>query len=155
MTVDPEKSIQCRALEGGRVGLRLADKASGTMDHKQAVEISRELRLLAMVAVSQVCYRFLFDGRPVYVDLEGPVALRFADALYQCSLISAEHAQAQRIAEDSALLYRSGAPFGLSDREDIRGEAKKIAAWDSALRRAIPGGVKSAEAFGLPSIIQH
>lgn len=63
--------------------------------------------------------------------------------------------QAEQVAKDSALLLRAGAPFGLTDHPLIKDEARKIAAWDPQLRRALPGGIKSEAQLGTPSIIKH
>lgn len=140
---------------GARVGLRLHDRASGTMEWKEAQNIARELRALAGAAVGMVFYKFRLDASPVYVDFEPALARELADALYTCSLLAEEQAKASQIAHDTAILYRSGAPFGLSDHPVIIDEAKKQAAWDTELRRAMPGGIKSAEALGLPTVIKH
>lgn len=67
-----------------------------------------------------------------------------------------EHAKAEQIAYDSAILLRSGAPFALSSRPDIVTEAKKEAAWNSDLRRYIRNrGIQSQERFGSPTLIQY
>lgn len=140
---------------GARVALQLHDKAAGTMDWSVAQVAARELRALAGAAVGMVFYKFLLDGRPVYIDFERGLARQVGDALYRCSLLAEEHAKAEQIAFDTAVLYRAGAPLGLSDHPAIIEEARKVAAWNSDLRRFMPGGVKSEEAFGVPSIIKH
>jgi hypothetical protein len=150
--MDGKILINVRAV-GPRVALNLDGKVAGTMDWSAAQAISRELRALAGAAVGMVFYKFHVEGRPVYIDFEPGLARALADALYQCSLIAEEHAKAERIALDTAILYRSGAPFGLSNHPAIVDEAKKEAAWNTELRRAMPGGVKSAEAFGTPAVI--
>ena len=139
---------------GSRVGVILSDKARGTMDWSVAQQISRELRALAGAAVGMVFYKFLLDGSPVYIDFDPATARALADALYQMSLKVEEHAKAEQIAHDTAILYRSGAPFGLSNHPAIKEEAAKEAAWNTQLRRAMPGGVKSQEAFGMPAVIR-
>jgi len=149
--MDGKLTINVKAA-GTRVALNLDDKVRGTMDWSAAQQISRELRALAAAAVGMVFYKFTVDGRPVYVDFEPGLALALANALYRCSLQAEEQAKAERIALDTAILYRAGAPLGLSNDPAILDEAKKEAAWNSELRRAMPGGVKSAEAFGVPAV---
>lgn len=63
--------------------------------------------------------------------------------------------KAEELIADTAILYRSGAPFGLSAHPDIRHEAMKGAHWGSDLRRYLPFSVPSAEAFGTPTLIQE
>lgn len=63
-----------------------------------------------------------------------------------------EFAKANRIIADHALLTRAGFPIGLSDHPRIKDEVRKEAAWNSELRRALPGGVRSREVFGTPAV---
>lgn len=62
--------------------------------------------------------------------------------------------KADQIAFDQALLLRSGKPFGVTSDPDIQHEAGKLAAWDSRLRRALPGGIRGQEQFGAPSLMR-
>jgi hypothetical protein len=151
--MDDHSTINVAAVEGGRVGLRLSDKARGLMDWSTAQAIARELRALAGAAIGMVFYKFNLDGSPVYIDFDTGTAQALADALYKVSLVAEEEAKAERIALDTAILYRAGAPIGLSNHPAIIDEAKKEAAWNTELRRCMPGGVKSEEAFGTPSVI--
>jgi hypothetical protein len=151
--MDEKSSINVAAV-GARVGLRLGDKARGTMDWQTAQTMARELRALSGAAVGTVFYKFHLDGSPVYLDFQPQLARMLADALYRMSLLAEEHAKAEAIALDTAILYRSGAPFGLSNHPAIVDEAKKEAAWNTELRRCMPGGVKSEEAFGTPDVIR-
>jgi len=137
---------------GERVALNLDGRINGSMDWSAAQAISRELKALAGAAIGMVCYKFSVDGRPAYIDFEPALALNLANGLYQASLKAEEHAKAEAIARDTAILYRAGAPFGLSDHPGIIELAKKEAAWNTDFRRAMPGGVKSAEAFGVPAL---
>jgi len=58
-----------------------------------------------------------------------------------------------QIADDNALLLRVGANIGLSNRADVLEESVKRAVSDRYLRTRVPGGVKSSEAVGTPTII--
>lgn len=66
-----------------------------------------------------------------------------------------ERLNADRIAFDQAILLRKSIPVGLTSNPVIIDRAGKEAAWNSNLRRYLPGGVKSQEAFGVPAIIKH
>jgi hypothetical protein len=119
-------------------------------DAAGADALARELALQATL---------IGDGAPVtvrigrdFVMLEKRAATAIARALIKGKLRLDELNEAERIARDTAILYRSGAPLGLSNDPAIIDQAKKEAAWDSHLRRCMPGGVKSAEAFGVPAV---
>ena len=151
--MDGKILIRVRAIDA-QVALQLDDKAAGLLAWEAAQVAARELRALAGAAVGMVFYKFMLDGRPVYVDLEPALALRVSEALHSCGLLAEEWAKAKRIVLDTAILYRAGAPFGLSNHPAIIDEAKKEAAWNSGIRRCMPGGVKSAEAFGVPAVLR-
>ncbi len=100
----------------------------------------------------------IHNGRTV-LDMPWEAALAMAGAIYEQAKKAEELAKAEAISFDQAILLRLGVPIGLSDRQDIREESQKLAAWDSRLRIAIPlgrakgvSGVRSAEAVGTPSV---
>lgn len=62
---------------------------------------------------------------------------------------------AMQVAHDEALLLRKGIPLSLTSHPLIRAEAEKEAVSNRALRRAMPGGVKSEVHVAPPSLIQH
>jgi hypothetical protein len=95
----------------------------------------------------------LLSGGVLIGELPWQSADELANALRAKARQAEEHAKAQSIIYDSAILMRSGAPFSFSVRPDILKEAAKQAAWNSNLRRYMPGGVKSSEVFGAPTII--
>jgi len=101
-----------------------------------------------------VLLQFQDGAKSFVVQLEGHVAVELAAQLRQQGLLADEWAQAERVAQDSAILLRAGSNFGLSNDPRILAEARKAAAWDSALRRYMPGGVQSEECFGTPTIQQ-
>lgn len=102
-----------------------------------------------------VLAQFTCDGKSFVLRMEAAVALRVAAAIREKALLADEFAQAERIAADSAILLRAGSNFALSNDPRIIEEAKKRAAWDTDLRRFMPGGVKSEEAFGTPAVVLH
>lgn len=82
-----------------------------------------------------------------------PLAAHLWRALVAKARQAEEQAKAESIAADAAILFRSGAPFGLSNDPKIQDEAIKEAAWNRDLRRFMPGGIKSTEVIGVPTII--
>lgn len=107
--------------------------------------------------------RFVQTGAGVLMLLDGQLALEMswenalevANALRTVAKNAEEYAKANEIVNDQAILMRSGFPIDLTTHPDILKEAAKEAAWDSNLRRAMPGGIKSQERFGKPTIVRH
>ena len=107
--------------------------------------------------------RFVQNGASVLILADGKLvtevpcdaALQAANALHSVAKNAEEWSQAERIAMDQALLLRTGAPIGFSSNPKIIDESIKQAAWNRDLRRYLPGGIKSREVFGRPSIIRH
>lgn len=61
----------------------------------------------------------------------------------------------KRVVADQALLNRIGVPIGLINDSRLKDEAMHEAAWNSDLRRYLPGGIRTQEAVGTPTLIQH
>lgn len=102
------------------------------------------------------------DGPRVLLTVEGKTvslpweaADELATALRQKARQAEEEAKAILIAGDHAILLRVGVPLGFSNRPDIQQEAAQIAQYDRDLRRYLPGGVRSREAFGTPTITRQ
>ena len=95
----------------------------------------------------------LITGGTAVADMSWEAALELSKAIYIKAKEAEEIAKAAGIINDQALLIRTGAPFGLSSNPDIQSEAAKEAAWNGGLRRYLPGGVKSREAFGRPAVV--
>ena len=96
----------------------------------------------------------LLNGRLI-ADMPWDAADDCWKAMRSVSKLAEEYALANRIIFDHALLLRVGATIGLTNNRKMQAEAAKEAAWNSDLRRYLPGGVKSEEQVGLPRIIQH
>ena len=124
----------------------------------RAEELAMELksRIPADDGTDQKCVPVDFSVIPdkTYV-LRKPMA----HELYRALIIKAREAEEQdkaaQIAFDAAILLRAGANFGLTSDPRIQEEAKKESAWNSDLRRYMPGGVKSREIFGTPTVLAH
>lgn len=114
------------------------------------------LNLLGFAAVRHEGARTIvaFEGKCV-LDLERRISDALAVALRVKARKVEEREKAEAIAMDHAILIRAGVPLGLSNSTRIQDEASKLAAWDTALRRNMPGGVRSTEVFGTPEIIVH
>lgn len=101
-------------------------------------------------------------GTKVFVNLDDKTFLEIdwrsadelATALRACARKCEEQEKAEQIAKDAGLLLRAGVPIGLTSDPRIQDAAASIAAWDRDLRRALPGGVKSEEHVGAPTIIR-
>jgi len=96
----------------------------------------------------------ILNGKLV-ADMPWQAALNVSNSIRSKAKMAEEIAKAEQIAGDQAILTRAGFPVGLSNHPKIKDEAAKLAAWDTNLRRYMPGGVKSKEVFGVPNIIQH
>ena len=98
------------------------------------------------------------DGRVVF-DMPWDAALALAQAIRIKALTAEEHAKAEAIIADQAILTRVGVPMGLTRNPTMLREAAKEAAWNSSLRRYIPlkraGGIRSQAVFGTPTVIRE
>lgn len=93
----------------------------------------------------------IVNGRCV-LNLPWDGALEIGRALIAQGHRAEEIAKAAGVIYDNAILVRSGAPISLAVDPRIRKEAEKEAAWNSDLRRKMPGGVRSTESVGAPSV---
>lgn len=91
------------------------------------------------------------DGRYL-CDMPWQVADRLIRALRVVTRRAEEHADAQRIITQDAVLIRSGASFSLTDNRDLRAAAYRAAQWDRDLRRMPMRGVPSPREVGTPSL---
>lgn len=96
---------------------------------------------------------FVYDGRPLKMHWQS--AIEIAKLIHTQAKKAEEQDNAIQIATDHAILFRAGFPIGLTSRPDIQEEAEHIAQYDRDLRRFMPGGVKSQERVGTPTIINH
>lgn len=107
----------------------------------QQVTVRREGARVVLVA----------EGRAV-LDLPWQAADRLAAALRAKAREAEEQDRAPQVARDAAILLRAGAPLGLTSDPRIQAEAGRLAAWDSELRRYMPGGIRSTAMPGLPAV---
>jgi len=104
--------------------------------------------------------RIRTEGADVILIAEGKAvitapwnaALDIAHELVAAARRAEEHAKAENIIFDNALLIRSGAPFGLSSHKDIVAESIKEAGHNTTIRRHMPGGIKSTSIVGAPEV---
>lgn len=108
--------------------------------------------------IQQVAVRS--EGDRVLLIVEGRELLNMpwqaADALASAIRAKAreaeEIAKADKVSLDAAIVLRAGVPIGLTSHPKIQAEAAKKAAWDSRLRRYLPGGIRSREMLGRPAV---
>jgi len=62
--------------------------------------------------------------------------------------------KAASVIYDQAILQRLGMRFGVTSDPVLQAEAMKEAHWNSGLRRYLPGGVRSQEVVGVPTLIK-
>lgn len=105
----------------------------------------------AQVLVEGTRVLLVSDGRAV-LNVPWEAALGIGKAMVAAARKAEETAKAAEIIMDQAILTRAGAPIGLSNNPAIQKEAGKEAAWNRDLRRYMPGGVKSEEVFGTPTL---
>ncbi len=100
----------------------------------------------------------LLERGKVIIELPWDAALDLSKAIHIQAKKAEEIAKAAKIIDDQAFLTRLGVPIGLTSNPAIKKEAAKEAAWNKALRKAIPpakaGGIKSQAVFGTPRLIQ-
>lgn len=94
-------------------------------------------------------------NRRVYIVLTPKAALDIAKALTAAAKQAEEVQNSGQIITDSAILMRAGFPFTLSNNPKMLDAARNEAAWNRDLRRFMPGGVKSEEVVGTPTLIQE
>jgi len=103
------------------------------------------------------------DGARVLLIVDGALiaslpweaSLEVSRALRSVGKLAEEYAKAGEIVLDQAIMTRAGWPFmGLSGNPKILEEAAKEAAWNSDLRRYLPGGVKSEAHLYPPGVFR-
>ena len=97
----------------------------------------------------------ILEGGRLLLRMPWDAALEFAQAVVHQARRVEEIAKRERIVHDQAILNRLGIPVGLVNDPRLRADAMSEAHWNSQLRRYLPGGVRSQEAVGAPTIIQH
>ncbi len=96
----------------------------------------------------------VLDGRAV--EVPHAVADAFCRALRSKVKEAEEYARAEsgELIMDGAILFRAGVPVGLTSNPKIQAEIEKEAVGNRNLRRYMPGGIKSEERVGTPTITQ-
>ena len=91
------------------------------------------------------------DGVTV-LEMPWDAALAFTQEVRAKAKVAEELATVEKIISDGSILFRSGAPFSLSDNPDIVKETVKEAQYNRDLRRWMPGGIKSQAVMGVPAV---
>lgn len=103
--------------------------------------------------------RIRAEGAKVIVSIpEGEMPPEAARAIGRALLLKAqeaeEYAKHNQLILDGALALRVGIPIGFSNNPKIMSEVRKEAQSNRDLRRYHPGGIRSKEQFGLPTLTQ-
>jgi hypothetical protein len=98
--------------------------------------------------------QLLKDGK-LLVEMPWDAALEVARVIQHVAHRAEELAKHTEVALDHAILLRAGVPIGLAVDPRVVEEAEQMAQYDRDLRRYMPGGVKSKERFGVPTVTQH
>lgn len=105
-----------------------------------------------IVAIRQQGEMLLVIGNgKLLFDMTADISDKILSALYSQSRACEEWEKAEKIALDNAILFRAGAPFGLTNDPKIQEESIKEAVHNRNLRRWMPS-IKSEEAVGTPTI---
>lgn len=112
-------------------------------------------RNVVKIRVEGEAVLFIHNG-VLICDLPWQQALELGRALRAQAKRAEANSKPQQIADDQALLIRTGCPVGLSGDRRVIDEAYKNAQHDRDLRRYLPNppveSIKSREKFGLPTI---
>lgn len=112
---------------------------------------------MAQARIKQIGNKVLLaiDGKEVQLPCEA--ALSLAQALREQGKLAEEYERAEngQLITDHAILTRLGFPIGLSNHPKVQAEVAKEAAWNSDLRRYLPGGVRSEAVVGTPTMVPH
>lgn len=90
----------------------------------------------------------------LFLEIGHQEALQLATLVRQAGLKAQEHAEAERLIHEGAMLARFGFPLTLSNHPKILDQVRNEAAWNTDLRRYMPGGVKARELVGTPTVIR-
>jgi len=96
----------------------------------------------------------LHEGRAL-ADLPWEAALDLAHALRAQAKRAEEIACREQVVRDQAILHRLGIRLGLIADPRLQQDALREAAWNTELRRYLPGGIQTQEAVGTPTLIRH
>lgn len=120
-------------------------KALGGEHH---VDVDKRLSVFKdeLLADTNPTVHLISDGKNILV-MPLKIAKTVADGLMSKAKLAEEHAKRDLIIADSAILLRTGLPFGLSNNNKIKKEAFK-AAEDVKL----PGGIEPTSLVGTPSV---
>lgn len=142
------QSLNLKAVDG-RVLLSVNGEPIALVAWKAAKEAAIGLKVAAGKG-EPVVYPLETDLRPVVLELRPEDARRVSAALHAAGALAEEQTRATAVAEDQAVLIRTGATLRLTSDSRIFDEAWKEAQWASEFRR-IPlakGYVPTAEKFG-------
>lgn len=92
----------------------------------------------------------VIDGKAIVLPWDG--AIEIGQSLVGCGRKAEEIAKADQVAFDHAIAVRLALPFGFAFNPDVRKLGEQEAANNTQLRRYLPGGIKSEESMGTPTV---
>lgn len=95
-----------------------------------------------------------FNDR-AFLEIGHQEAQELSALLRRAGLQAQEHAEAERLIFEGAMLARAGFPLTLSNHPKILDRVRVEAAANHDLRRYMPGGVKATELVGVPTVVQE
>jgi hypothetical protein len=104
------------------------------------------------VRVGQQAHHVVLEIDGHATEMPWQAAKQLGRALLTMAGKAEEFAKHSQIAFDQAILLRSGAPFGLTSNPDIQKEAVVEATSNRQLRTQMPGGIRSQEVLGVPTV---
>lgn len=162
--------IQLRQ-EDDTVVLVVDGKRRADLQWDQAIEIGRGLisqgnaflQETDLGVLYDVGYSIQRDGMTVILaidqqcvlHLEWQSAVGVGHGLIAQGHKAEEIVKHEQIIDDHAFALRAGLPIGLTDHPYLQREAAKEAAWNSDLRRWMPGGVRSTVQIGVGRLVKR
>jgi len=137
----------------GRALFRTAAVAAQSAKDGAVLIGSSELQVASDVHVAQQGHMVLLRLGAVTTEIPWDKAKLVGRALLKVAGMAEAYAKHAQIAFDQAILLRAGAPFGLTRDPDIQREALVEATSNRTLRTQMPGGIKSEEQLGVPTVL--
>jgi hypothetical protein len=144
---------------GARLALAFSWRAAVDVGHAMAYKargvIAADPEKVASVRVRREAGQVMLEDAvrgSLLVVLPLPAAIEIGYALIGQARRLETVEKHEAIVFDQALLARRGMPFGVTSNPRLQELAMQEAHWNSRLRRALPGGVRSEEAVGTPTI---
>jgi hypothetical protein len=132
--------------------LRTAAMAGEYAERGAVLIAASELQVASDIGVAQQGHMVLLRINGVVTEIPWDKAKLLGRALLRVGSMAEEYEKHAQIAFDQAVLLRAGVPVGLTNNPDIQKEAIVEATSNRQLRTQMPGGIKSEEVLGVPTV---